>query len=146
MNTDQVCTRFYEGKRTNGKANSVYFDGNTLYSYGTHFPMAVRVGKNLYAWNENRYSNTTSKHQSKAWDPTVLYIPCDTQTMQEWDLVIRYGYETHKAKTDTLSYIHAKIQEAEDKKSRARLDHMKERWQNEIDRYNQARLYLANVK
>lgn len=41
---------------------SLYRDGEVLYSYGHHFPMAVRVGWR-YLINGDKYSNTTSRHQ-----------------------------------------------------------------------------------
>lgn len=48
------------GRSSNG---NLYFDGDVLYSYGSHFPMAVRrVG--YYVVNGDRYSSTTSQHQS----------------------------------------------------------------------------------
>lgn len=43
--------------------NNVITDGNTIYSYGRHFPMASRHSDHI-AVNTDRYSVTTSKHQS----------------------------------------------------------------------------------
>ena len=48
------------GERCNG--GNVFFEGNTIYSYGHHFPMAIKFnGKLLY--NDDTYSVSTSKHQ-----------------------------------------------------------------------------------
>lgn len=48
------------GKRCNG--GNVFFDGDTIYSYGYHFPMAIKYnGKLLF--NDQKYSVSTSKHQ-----------------------------------------------------------------------------------
>lgn len=45
------------------KGSNMYFEGDTLYSYGRHFILAIRV-KNGYLLNGDKYSNTTANHQS----------------------------------------------------------------------------------
>lgn len=51
-----------------GRSNSVMASGNTVYSYGRHFPMAVAMDSptlgRWYLLNGDRYSVTTSGHQS----------------------------------------------------------------------------------
>lgn len=47
----------------NAKA-SVFFEGETVYSYGEHFPMASFVKPGVVLINEAHYSSTTSQHQS----------------------------------------------------------------------------------
>lgn len=42
---------------------SMYFEGDTIYSYGSHFPIA-RHYKGVVLFNAGNYSVTTSKHQS----------------------------------------------------------------------------------
>lgn len=46
----------------NHSRGNVYFEGDTIYSYGTHFPMAVRLPK-LFILNADTYSTSTSRHQ-----------------------------------------------------------------------------------
>lgn len=48
------------GRTSNG---NVYFEGKTLYSYGRHFILAEFITDNLVMINDQRYSNSTSKHQ-----------------------------------------------------------------------------------
>jgi hypothetical protein len=46
---------------------NVFFDNGTIYSYGTHFPMARHVsyrGKACVFMSASSYSNTTAKHKS----------------------------------------------------------------------------------
>jgi hypothetical protein len=43
--------------------NNIITDGMTIYSYGRHFPMAVKLDNGDIVVNEERYSVTTSKHQ-----------------------------------------------------------------------------------
>ena len=60
---------FAEGKeRDHYKTGSnIYFEGNILYSYGTHFPLAVKC-KNGYILNGDTYSRETGKHQRTTRD------------------------------------------------------------------------------
>lgn len=48
-----------------------YFHGNTIYSYGFHFPCGTIVtnldGEQAYILNSDSYSNTTAKHQAEVW-------------------------------------------------------------------------------
>lgn len=42
---------------------NVFFEGDVLYSYGTHFPLAVKC-RNGYILNGDNYSSSTGQHQS----------------------------------------------------------------------------------
>lgn len=48
--------------------HSLYFEGDTIYSYGAHFPIARHItnkgGRKAVLFNSGRYSVTTSGHQS----------------------------------------------------------------------------------
>jgi hypothetical protein len=44
---------------------NVFYSGRTIYSYGTHFPMGYVLRPGVVWLNGDRYSNTTSKHQSE---------------------------------------------------------------------------------
>lgn len=56
------------GQSHNG---NLYFEGDTLYSYGGHYPLARFVendaGQRAVLINSNPYSVTTSAHRSRAW-------------------------------------------------------------------------------
>ena len=58
-----IAEEFAEGK-TKGKSDHVFIDGDTIYSYGYHFPIAKKVGNKEVDFNESKYSSTTSHHQS----------------------------------------------------------------------------------
>lgn len=55
-----------DGRRSPGYPNGrVFFRGDTIYSYGNHFPMATHKefnGKPFVLVTDRKYSNTTSKH------------------------------------------------------------------------------------
>ncbi len=66
-------------------AGSFYFTGPTIYSYGSHFPIASHVrnkkGEKAILFTTRGYSNSTAKHISKTWraipDASIV-IMCNT--------------------------------------------------------------------
>lgn len=74
-NTDDVCMRWTDilsgSPKRQLKTGNVFVSngGDTIYSYGTHFPMATALRNKdgsvrLILVNGDTYSNTTSRHQS----------------------------------------------------------------------------------
>jgi len=60
----QDCIHVYfQFNQTRGRCGNVFFDNNTLYSYGRHFELAKLVNGTLFV-NTQSYSNSTSKHQN----------------------------------------------------------------------------------
>lgn len=73
FNTDEVAHIWAQQNQSwgrNGKA-SVYFERETIYSYGEHFPMARfttdKRGRTVVLYNSAHYSSQTSQHQGAAW-------------------------------------------------------------------------------
>lgn len=60
----EVVQAFREGNGE-ARAGSIFAEGDTLYSYGHHFPLALRLSE-LYLINADKYSITTSAHQALA--------------------------------------------------------------------------------
>ena len=50
---------------------SLYIDGNVIYSYGRHFPVAKRVADGIIITGD-RYSVTTAKHIGQVYYACVL--------------------------------------------------------------------------
>lgn len=48
---------------SSSKASSLYFEGNTIFSYGSHFPIATLYGRSVF-FTVDSYSATTSRHIS----------------------------------------------------------------------------------
>lgn len=69
MNNSQLAHVWAQQNQDSGKANNFYFEGPTLYSYGSHF-IAGKIhavkGKVFAVTNSYRYSNTTARHLSHA--------------------------------------------------------------------------------
>jgi len=66
MNNKQVAETFVN-ERVWGKAkvegSNLFIEGRTIYSYGYHFPIAIRLEDNTFLLNEDGYSQTTAKHK-----------------------------------------------------------------------------------
>jgi len=51
------------------RGNNVFYEGNTIYSYGYHFPIArIDTEKNIILYTANTYSTTTARHKSIVWE------------------------------------------------------------------------------
>lgn len=53
-----------EGKNRHG---TVYFHNRTIFSYGSHFPMARFVEGRVALYTTRGYSNSTARHKSYVW-------------------------------------------------------------------------------
>jgi hypothetical protein len=79
------------GRNANG---SMFFDGNTMYSYGRHYAMATihkdTNGNKLVLVNEHRYSMTTGRQRSDVLDAIrgTRYIMVPDVTSLRNDLFI----------------------------------------------------------
>lgn len=73
---------FAQQTQYEGRSKNCYFEGDRLYSYGSHFILAwftplKKEGKQVVLLNSSQYSVTTSSHQSCCWrafDETRYYI------------------------------------------------------------------------
>lgn len=56
-----------------------------IYSYGHHFPIAMRISNGKYLFNEDGYSNTTAHHKSlvKSYIPDHAIILVSTSELKE---------------------------------------------------------------
>lgn len=63
-NNEDTIKAFAEGSATCRNSNgNIFAEGDILYSYGKHFPMAIRMD-NVYLINGDKYSVTTSAQQN----------------------------------------------------------------------------------
>lgn len=54
-----------------GRGSRMHFNGTTIYSHGTHFPIACFVKPGVVLFNDDSYSNSTAKHKGHVW--SALY-------------------------------------------------------------------------
>jgi len=84
MRNYDLGVAFSRGARE-GKANNMFIEGDTIYSYGYHFPIAKRM-IGFYLANPGSYSVTTSAHQKYVLQnlKNVVFIAgCDANRAQE---------------------------------------------------------------
>jgi len=62
MSHQQVAEEFAHGA-TKGQGSRMFIEGDTIYSYGHHFPIAKRY-KGGYVFTEDGYSSSTNHHKS----------------------------------------------------------------------------------
>lgn len=128
------------GRSANG---NVYFENGVLYSYGKHFPIALKY-RGKYLFTNDSYSVTTSKHVSQARSALrhreVISLPC-LRIIQEMLWIkerAKQGDKYYKQDLPKQAAAYCKgmareINNAQDKLSRARSEWMKEYWQGEIE-------------
>lgn len=62
-----------------GRGSSMYFEGNTIYSYGKHYEIGQIIASpnctKVYFVNSNGYSNTTAKHTKHVVNAIPDYFP-----------------------------------------------------------------------
>jgi hypothetical protein len=75
-----------KGRSNNG---NMYFEGRTIYSYGSHFPLAIFIDSDTVLINESPYSSSTQRHQSyvrRAVDHKQrICAPCSVVKAFQWD-------------------------------------------------------------
>lgn len=67
------------GERVRGTCASVFAEGDTVYSYGYHFPLLFKVvspgGSELLVCNDTNFSVTTKRHQSYCKRYADIVVP-----------------------------------------------------------------------
>jgi hypothetical protein len=87
MNQSSLVDKFVKGG-TKGSASNMFVEGNVLYSYGHHFPMLVRTSFG-YLLNADKYSSTTSSHQSGCMKHATIQIPFSV--LRAAGIITNYG-------------------------------------------------------
>ena len=135
MTNSQVAQRFANGETLTSRGNTIegsnmFIDGQTVFSYGYHFPIARLVGAHYAIFNSNGYSNSTAKHKNH-----VLSALLDA------DKIIIEAPQC--ALEDAEDYIKGMIAEAQAKQTRARSERMVEMWKDQEAKYSEM---LTNYK
>lgn len=63
MNRNDLAERFVDG-HTKGRTRNMFIEGDTIYSYGTHFPIAKRLTATEFLFNSRSYSSSTRCHKA----------------------------------------------------------------------------------
>ena len=68
-------------KQYEGRAHSMFFEKESIYSYGHHFKIAEFIRPNVVLYNGRSYSSSTSKHQAyvcgalRGLNVEVIHVP-----------------------------------------------------------------------
>ena len=92
MNNLEVAKQFLKQEKHKAKSSNgnFYFEGNTLYSYGRHYPVARISGSVLYVNNTGSSVTTEGRHKTALWKAfyrldwtdklKVIHVPCKSLT------------------------------------------------------------------
>ena len=72
-NTQDCVHAFAQRQTPQGKASSVFFYGDKIYSFGYHYLLGEFIDDKTIVINDKGYSNTTSKHISYVSSGTRQY-------------------------------------------------------------------------
>ncbi len=78
MPHEDVVVKFAKGNTSELTGSRIFSDGDNLFSFGTHFPLLVRMphwGKDAFLLNGDRRSNSTSKHQNYCFPYATIVLP-----------------------------------------------------------------------
>jgi hypothetical protein len=71
FNNSELTHVWANQTQTHGKGSNMFFEYDSIYSYGYHFKLAQHVtnkdGKKCVFFNDRHYSNSTSKQQNLVW-------------------------------------------------------------------------------
>lgn len=127
MNNTQVCEAFSNGE-TEGRGSNLFIDGDTIYSYGHHFPIAKHTdkfvdGKEIILFTTKSYSVTTAKHKNYVFHALIRPL-VNKFFIIETDNIdadpIRIGFDLNNQLVKIMC-----------KRDSARSSKMREFWRNE---------------
>jgi hypothetical protein len=93
MNNSTLSHNWANKIKPSGKGSSMFYEGDTIYSYGYHFPIAkfITIEQNTFvAYNYSNYSSTTNKHQAHVRNA----IPSNFEVIKVIDM--GFGYYSHE--------------------------------------------------
>lgn len=140
MSNKEICKVFATSVKQ-GKANSMFIEGNTIYSYGHHFPMARKTtyktvdGRKIAFVTTRTYSNTTARHMHHA----RFALSIEDWFLIEIEDVSNENIDTYKSQLQT------RLDEAISKKSKARKEWSKEIWEREESEIKTQLFELSNI-
>ena len=97
MNNDQVAHLWANQSKLKARGSNFFFNGKTIYSYGTHFPVATLVETKqgtVALFERAAYSVSTTRHQSIARQAVKHLESFDVDLTHSWSGL---GYDIKKA-------------------------------------------------
>jgi hypothetical protein len=148
MNHKQVIEHWINQDKTKAHGFNVYFEGKTIYSYGSHFPMATILDNGIILVNSDSYSVSTSKHQSYVryaiGDRPTIEVPTNLLSNMASELNFHGGVKM-ESKNLAAQALLKRYDNAVLKAKRARSETMREVWNREINSLNGMVANLSNL-
>lgn len=115
-----VATRWVAGHDKQAKGYAMFFDGDTIYSYGYHFAIARFIDTpkgRVCLFNSEGYSVSTAKHKTLVWRQLCRLRP----DMLVFEVPFVAHADRPGAHAANLASLRAREIEARDKAKRARV-------------------------
>lgn len=123
FNNSELSHVWANQTQSHGKGSSMFFENETIYSYGYHFIIAKylqnKEGQKCVFFNDRNYSNTTNKHQNLVRRAIPYGLP--VFHVKSFFNEIEYSASTHK---DNLTNYIEKAEEAKNKAIKANKNKM----------------------
>jgi len=129
--------------QSHGKGSNMFFEHDTIYSYGYHFKIAQHVtnkdGQKCIFLNSRSYSNSTNKQQSLVWRA----IPQNVQFYRVVSFINNNGFEKLTHKENLTHYINEaeKLQQLTIKANKLKMGYLNQ-LDSQIDIFNKYVLFF----
>ena len=126
LTREEISKRFATTDKE-GSASSMFIYGDTIYSYGYHFPIARKTGKldsagrPIALFTCRGYSMTTAHHKSYVY----------RALLEAGYRIIVTDISEVRVSESALNFLKKEIEEAQQKALRARKEDMHEYWKNQ---------------
>lgn len=132
LSNPQVAEAYARGVG-DARSKNMFIKGETIYSYGYHFPIATRTGQyvrgyEVVLFNRDGYSNTTARHKSRvaqALSSDYILLEVSGELIREY---ARNGYIKPETGENEIKRLELIKDGYTLRSNRARLDRMKESW------------------
>lgn len=124
------------GTTSNG---NLYFNNDTIYSYGSHFPIARFIDSDTVLFTTKHYSMTTNQHMSLVWQAIPRYIKI---------FYVPYIENINYYHIENIKYIASEVSEYIRKGTYSRQNCQSNYWQyaiNEIDKLHEYAKYFKQI-
>jgi len=146
FNNHSQCVHVWAANtQSDGRAGNVAFNNGTIYSYG-YWPMATfaknKRGREVVLIREEKYSSSTSQHQSMVWHATSHLTRISlhgnlSNNIDDW-------YDLAKARRSTMALIVDVLASA--KRARKYTEHHVNRAHEYADDFNELLAFVGNRK
>ena len=150
QNPDMVAHVFASRTQQEGRTSNknIFFEGNTIYSYGSHFPIATFIkdkkGKEIVLFNDETCSQTTGSHQRAVAGAYSHYTTIEVNTALIKYIVgytsnslTKKGHFKQRLKELATNFVNYTLREQLEKASKRRATHLRESdIQKAVDVYN----------